>query len=167
MKDLNLILDKIVPFVGRQMKFKKFETILKIDEYLSSSKTDKIFSGLIFENINFEKIFNYTIMYNSTDLNTLPKMNNILTNSIQSILNKTNSISKYLFMKTIKKSSEKSILFLQSGPYFLSLSVTFLISIFAQMIVEEKETKIKDQLILVRSRIISIDFNLYIFLVRC
>eukprot|EP01080_Neovahlkampfia_damariscottae_P002468 gene2469-3178_t len=171
--NMESVLRHMVPFVGTLMKFKKFDSTSKIDEYLSSSTTDKVFAGLIFENLDFQrKLFNYTIMYNSTDINTLPKMNNILTNSIQGILNKTNPISKYPFAKFIRKSSEKSILFSSSGPYFLSLSVTFLISVFAQMIVEEKETKIKDQIILSGVNIFTywlsrfiIDFTLYCLIV--
>jgi hypothetical protein len=149
-KDLTSILNNMVPYIGRQMKFKPFESVSKIDDYLASFKTDNVFAGIVFEKVDFsQRDFKYTIMYNSTDRRTLPQINHILTKSIQEIVNTTNPISKNAFEMFAPISSQKSILFLQSGPYFLCLSVTFLISVFAQLIVEEKEMKIKDQLILV------------------
>jgi hypothetical protein len=150
-KDLTLLFNNMMPYVGRQMKFKSFESVSKIDSYLSSFQTDNVFAGILFEKVDFSKReFKYIIMYNSTDRRTLPQMNHILTNSIQEIVNLTNPISKNALELFVPISSQKSILFLQSGPYFLCLSVTFLISVFAQLIVEEKELKIKDQLILVK-----------------
>lgn len=151
------------PYMPNGIQFISFPSIEDIDDYLLSYETDNVVGGgyifliIIFEiGILFNKLdverqhFDITIMYNTTEpfTQTAPQLNQILSKAIQRLYRYQTPIENvFLKEETLADLAEST--FVQLAPILLTFSLSFLITVYVQLIVVEKEKDLKHQLFLV------------------
>jgi ABC-type multidrug transport system ATPase subunit len=149
MNIMNMLFSIMEPEFFWKPVFSRFNTSAQMDAHLLAWPTNNVFGGIQFHTFDVtQKKFNFTLLYNATDSNTIIQMNQILTLGIHRLLGSDTEYMKTWFVQTWGKTNQQIVIWLQSGPYLLSFGLSILVTVFTQVLVEEKEKFIKDQLLI-------------------
>ncbi|KAL0491421.1 hypothetical protein AKO1_009845 [Acrasis kona] len=128
--------------------FSNMSSIEAIDEYMNKPDTCCVLAALAIHEADYTtNKYNITLMYNSLNKLTLPRLNQVLLRALDSFVT-DKTILPSIFINQFNVVAPQDQLFVDSGVFLLLMSLITMLPMLVQTIVQEKEKEVKDQLMI-------------------